>query len=138
MATRIVSRHDLLARLGVAACLMIVAGSAFGADRMSRSSVRMRVGETRSLGTFGGHSGDCMRSIPPEIRIVTPPTLGTFSEQENVPYVSKVSLSGTCLGSRFVGTTVLYTATSPGSETVAFDAAFANGTDHHTVSVTIR
>ncbi len=138
MMTRYVMCRGLLAVLGVAACFISGVGVALAADSATHASVRMRVGETRSLGTFGGHDRDCMKSAPPEIRIVRPPTLGTVSEQEDVPYVAKRSLSGTCLGAHLVGTAVRYTATAPGSETMAFDAVFKNGTDHHTVSVTVR
>lgn len=108
------------------------------ADMSVRSSLQLRVGETRQIAVFGGHSRDCTRSIPPEIRITRSPTRGSVSERQDVPYVAKYSLSGTCLGASFTGTAVDYTASAPGHDVLQLDAVFENGAQHRTVSITNR
>ncbi len=70
--------------------------------------------------------------------MVKTPSLGTVSQRENVPYVAKTSISGTCLGTHFMGTAIDCTATSPGSDLVVFEALFSNGLQPRTVSIINR
>ena len=124
--------------LGIAGTIIIPSGTATAADQITHSALRLKVGQTGQVGVFGGHRSDCMTSIPPEIRMVKPPALGTVSQRENVPFVNRRSISGTCLGASFMGTAVDYTATSPGSDTMVFEAVFSNGLQRRTVSITNR
>ena len=112
-------------------------GSAM-ADMTVRSTLRLKVGETRRIGTFGGHKSDYQTSLPPEIRMVRAPALGTVSESEGVSYVARRSLSGTCLGASLIGTAVDYTASAAGSDMLQFDAVFPNGSEHRIVTITNR
>ncbi len=138
MMSKHLRRLKLCMLLGVWGSFLATAEMASAADQVTRSALRLRVGETGKVGTFGGHSKDCTRSIPPEIRIARAPARGTVSQRENVPYVAKVSISGTCLGAQFIGTEVDYTAMSPGSDTMVLEAMFSNGLRRHTVSITNR
>ena len=136
-----VSRHFqavIYMLLGIAGTIIIPPGTATAADQITHSTLRLKVGQTGQIGVFGGHKFDCTASIPPEIRIVKPPALGTVSQRENTPYTAKTSISGTCIGAQFMGTAVDYTATSPGSDTMVFEAVFSNGLQRRTVSITNR
>ncbi len=124
--------------LATAGTTIVLAMTATASDQITHSTLRLKVGQTGRVGTFGGHKSDCTASVPPEIRMVTPPARGTVSQRENVPYVAKTSISGTCLGASFMGTAVDFTATSPGSDTMVFEAVFSNGLQRRTVSITNR
>ena len=124
--------------LGIVGAAFLTTGMAVAADQVSHSTLRLKVGQTGRVGTFGGHRSDCITSVPAEIRIVTPPTRGTVSQRENVPYTAKNSISGTCLGENFMGTSVYYTASSSGSDILVLEAQFANGVARRTVSITNR
>ena len=76
--------------------------------------------------------------MPAQIRIVTPPTRGTVSQREDVPYKARNSISGTCEGATFMGTAVDYTATSPGSDVLVLEAVFSNGLARRTVAIVNR
>ena len=107
-------------------------------EQTPRSSVQLKVGETRQIAVFGGHKFDCTTgTVPSAIQVVQPPKLGTLSQRENAPYVVQHSISGTCTGSRFLGTAVDYTARAQGSDTVAIDATFPNGQLHRVISLTV-
>ena len=120
--------------LSVACCGLasVLAGTAaLAQEETVRTSVEMRVGQTRQLGVYGGHRPDCVTSVPPQaIEITQPPRLGTLTQRQGVPYTSAHSISGTCLGSQFTGTSVDYTARAPGTETVVLDVRFQNGASH--------
>ncbi len=130
-------RHLRFMLLGAVGAICITR-PALAADQITQSTLHLKVGQTGRIGTFGGHKFDCTASIPPEIRIVTPATRGTVSQRENVPYVAKTSISGTCVGATFTGTAVDYTATSAGSDVLVFEAVFSNGLNRRTVSITNR
>lgn len=107
-------------------------------DQTLRSSVQLKVGETRQIAVFGGHTFDCTTGTRPNaIQVVQPPKLGTLSQRESAPYVVQHSISGTCTGSRFLGTAVDYTARAQGSDTVAIDATFQNGQVHRVISLSV-
>ena len=107
-------------------------------EQTLRSAVQIKVGETRQIAVFGGHRRDCQTgSTPDAIQVVQSPKLGALSQREGVPYVVEHSISNTCLGSRFLGTAVDYTAHIPGADTVALDGVFRNGRTHRIVSITV-
>ena len=107
-------------------------------DRTIRTSVQLRVGETRVVGVFGGHRPDCVTSTPPtSIQVVQPPKLGVLSWREGAPYTLHNSISGTCENARFFGTAIDYTARAPGADTVTFDVALGNGSVRRIVSVIV-
>ncbi len=132
-----------LTRMGWMAAILLVttvasAMSCRAEDGVSHRSVQLRVGETRRLGTFGGHRMDCITSVPPNtIRVVQEPRLGILSERQGVPYIAKNSISGTCAGAKLLGTAVDYTARAPGSDAVALDPVFNNGVAHWVYTVTV-
>ena len=120
----------------LAACLACTQAAAQEPD--GRSTLQVRVGETHQIAVFGGHKSDCVTSTPPNsIDVVQPPKFGTLSQREGAPYTSHHSLAGTCLGSRFVGTGVDYTARKPGSDTVALDGIYNNGQQHKVVTIIV-
>ena len=128
-------------RLLAAAALAILAAAAPARaqqDRTFRASVQVRAGETRQIGVYGGHGRDCVTSVQPNaIQVAQAPKLGTLSQRVGVPYNARNSLSGTCVGLPFLGTAVDYTARTPGTDTVALDVVFGNGTAHWIVAVTV-
>jgi hypothetical protein len=121
-----------------AALALIVFSAPTFADGTIGKSISVRVGETRQLGVFGGHSKDCQQSILGQLQITQPPTLGDLSQHDNARYVAQNSMSHTCEGKTFYGTAVDYTAKSKGTDSVKFDAVFPNGTMHFAFKVTSR
>lgn len=125
------------------AALALAAGLAAAAptgaqDRVLRGSAQVRAGETRQLGVWGGHGRDCVTSTQPNaIQVAQAPRLGTLSQRVGAPYTAQNSLSGTCEGSRFIGTAVDYTARAAGADTVALDVVFNNGVAHWIFAVTV-
>ncbi len=104
---------------------------------MLRTSAQLRVSETRQGLILGGHRG-CSDSIPPSaIQVVQAPRLGSLSQRQGVPYNAQNSISSTCVGARFLGTAVDYTARAPGADTVALDAVFSNGVAHWVISMAV-
>ena len=141
--SRVPSAMPGIVRLGWVAATLIFASlgaavMAHAEDGVSRRSVQLRVGETQQLGVWGGHRLDCITSIPPNaVQVVQAPRLGVLSQRQGVAYIAENSISGTCLGARFFGTAVDYTARAPGVDTVALDPVFNNGVVHRVFSVTV-
>lgn len=130
--------HVMGMLLGIAGTIIVSPKTVTAADQITHSTLQLKVGQTGQVGVFSGHRSDCTTSIPPDIRMVKPPTRGTVSQRENVPFVNRRSISGTCLGATFMGTAVDYTATSPGPDTMVFEAVFSNGLQRRTVSISNR
>ncbi len=59
--------------LGIAGTIVIFPKTATATDQITHSTLRLKVGQTGRVGTFGGHRNDFTTSVPPEIRMVTPP-----------------------------------------------------------------
>lgn len=126
------------ARLGSALVALLTLAAPARADEPRRTSIQMRVGETRTLGTFGGHRSDCVTSVRPNtVDVTADVALGTIARRENAPYTARESLSGTCLGSHFLGTAIDFTARRPGVETVDIVPTFDNGQARRVITVTI-
>ena len=130
--------QTMRAGLCAMATSLVFANPAAAQDQILRSSVQLKVGETRQIAVLGGHKFDCtIGTTPSAIQVVQPPKLGTLSRRENAPYVVQHSISGTCSGSRFLGTAIDYTARAQGSDTVLIDATFPNGQVHRAISITV-
>lgn len=118
--------------------LMVCACPAFAEDKTFNSTFSLKVGETRQVGIFGGHSPDCHRALIAQVEILQSPALGALSQRDNVDYVARNSLSHTCEGDHFLGTAMDYTAKSAGADRMRFDAVFTNGRMHFVISVVNR
>jgi hypothetical protein len=123
--------------IGAAIALLVFLAPTLADETISKS-ISVRVGETRQLGVYGGHSGDCQKSILGQLQIVQEPRLGHLSQRDNARYIAQNSISHTCEGMTFYGTSVEYAAKSNGMDNVRFDAVFPNGTIHFVFAVTCR
>ena len=103
-----------------------------------KKSLNVRVGGSVSIGTFGQHTKTCESTGGATVQATKSPSLGEIHTTELQPYVSTMSISGTCLGSHLQGTKVEYFAKSAGNDQFEFDLVFRNGTIHYFVSTTNR
>ena len=56
-------------QLGIAGTIVIFPKTATATDQITHSTLRLKVGQTGRVGTFGGHRNDFTTSVPPEIRM---------------------------------------------------------------------